>query len=65
MAQTAELLDAHAVARLLGCSTRHVYRLKARGVMPEPVRMGPRFVRWPRQVLLEWIARGCPAPEVS
>ncbi len=52
------LLDVRAVAALLGCSTRHVYRLATAGELPPPVRVG-RLVRWPRQSVLEWIAAGC------
>ena len=34
------LLDVRAVAQLLDCSTRHVYRLADNGGMPPPVRLG-------------------------
>jgi excisionase family DNA binding protein len=56
------LLDAKAVAGLLGCSTRHVYRLSDAGDMPPPVKLGA-LVRWRRQEIEEWIACGClPCP---
>jgi excisionase family DNA binding protein len=55
-----ELLDVGQVAALLGCSKRHVARLLEQGAIPEPVRLG-RLVRWGRQSLAAWIARGCPA----
>jgi excisionase family DNA binding protein len=55
----ASLLDVRAVAGLLGCSVRHVYRLADGGQMPTPVRLGA-LVRWPRQVIADWIAAGCP-----
>ena len=54
------LLDVRAVAALLGCSTRHVYRLADAGRMPPPVRIGA-LVRWPRRCVEDWIAAGCPA----
>src|SRR5262249_57632003 len=54
----AQLLDVRAVAALLGCSARHVYRLADAGQMPAPVRLGT-LVRWPRQAIEEWIAGGC------
>jgi excisionase family DNA binding protein len=57
---TAQLLDVRAVARLLGCSSRHVYRLSDGGRMPKPVKLGA-LVRWRRQALEDWIAAGCPA----
>ena len=54
----AALLDVRSVARLLGCSSRHVYRLADGGKMPPPVRLGA-LVRWPRQSVEAWIAGGC------
>jgi predicted DNA-binding transcriptional regulator AlpA len=59
-AVSAELLDVGAVAALLDCSPRHVYRLSDCGKMPRPHKLGA-LVRWPRRALLDWIAAGCPA----
>jgi excisionase family DNA binding protein len=58
-ASTAILLDVRAVAQLLDCSPRHVYRLADAGRMPVPVRIGA-LVRWSRQAITDWIAAGCP-----
>ena len=55
-----ELVDVETVARVLGCSTRTVYRLADSGKMPRPVKLG-QLVRWPRTELERWIADGCPA----
>ncbi len=55
----AALLDVQAVAQLLDCSSRHVYRMADTGRMPPPVRLGA-LVRWRRQDLDAWIAAGCP-----
>ncbi len=57
-APAAQLLDVRAVAALLGCSPRHVYRLSDAGQMPAPVRLGA-LVRWRRQVIEDWISAGC------
>jgi excisionase family DNA binding protein len=54
----AQLLDVRAVAALLGCSPRHVYRLADAAHMPPPRRLGA-LVRWSRQELMDWIASGC------
>jgi excisionase family DNA binding protein len=54
----AQLLDVRAVAALLGCSARHVYRLSDGGQMPRPRRLGA-LVRWSRQEIETWIADGC------
>lgn len=53
------LLDVAAVAALLDCSTRHVYRLSDAGRMPRPLKLGA-LVRWNRVAVLDWIAAGCP-----
>lgn len=57
-ALAAELLDVGAVAALLGCSKRTVYRLSDGGRMPRPVKLG-QLVRWRRAEVLAWIAGGC------
>lgn len=57
--QTPTLLDVRAVALMLGCSPRHVYRMCDAGKMPVPVRVGA-LVRWRRAELESWIADGCP-----
>lgn len=54
------LLDVKAVAKLLSCSVRHVYRLSDGGRMPGPVKLGA-LVRWPCHAVVEWIAKGCPS----
>jgi excisionase family DNA binding protein len=62
----AALLDVGAVADLLGCSARHVYRLADRGAMPRPVRLGS-LIRWRRSTgnpmtgLEDWLQAGCPS----
>jgi excisionase family DNA binding protein len=57
---SARLLDVQAVAEMLGCSERHVYRLSDAGRMPAPVKLGA-LVRWNRAVVESWIDQGCPA----
>lgn len=53
-----ELLDIRAVARLLGCSKRHIERMSQDGRMPSPKKLGV-LVRFSRTELLAWIADGC------
>jgi excisionase family DNA binding protein len=55
----AALLSVQDVAEVLGCSTRHVHRLKDEGSMPPPVRVGA-LIRWQRATIEKWIERGCP-----
>ncbi len=56
----AALLDVQAVARLLSCSTRHVYRLADAGRMPPPIKLGA-LCRWNRLAVETWLADGCPS----
>ena len=53
------LRDVEAVARMLDCSTRHVYRLSDAGKMPRPVKLGA-LCRWNLIEIEAWISTGCP-----
>ena len=55
----ATLLTIRQIAGILGCSTRHVQRLADGGKMPRPIRLGT-LLRWPRQVIEDWVAASCP-----
>jgi predicted DNA-binding transcriptional regulator AlpA len=65
-APAAQLLDVRAVAALLDCSPRHIYRMADAGQMPRPVRIGA-LVRWRRTTgdpttgIEDWITAGCPS----
>jgi predicted DNA-binding transcriptional regulator AlpA len=48
------------VERMFDLSGNHIDRMVLEGKFPKPVRIG-RSVRWNKQVLLDWIAAGCPA----
>jgi excisionase family DNA binding protein len=54
------LLDVRAVATLLDCSARHVYRLSDSGRMPAPVKLGA-LIRWRRDELTTWLDASCPS----
>lgn len=56
----AALLDVNALARMLGCSARHVYRLCDSGRMPRPVKLGA-LNRWQREAIENWVRQGCPS----
>lgn len=57
---TAKLLDVRAVAEMLGCSGRTIYRLADAGRMPAPLKLGA-LVRWSAVAIREWIDQGCPS----
>ena len=54
----AKLLDVRAVAAMLDCSTRSVYRLADAGKMPAPLKIGS-LCRWSRTNVEDWIEGGC------
>jgi len=58
----AKLVDANAIAKMLGVSARMVWRLRDSGRIPKPVIIG-RLVRWRSEAIDEWIQAGCPAVE--
>jgi predicted DNA-binding transcriptional regulator AlpA len=60
--RSVRLLVIGEVAELLRVSPRHVSRLSAAGVMPQPLRLGTA-IRWDRVVIEDWIARGCPGSD--
>jgi predicted DNA-binding transcriptional regulator AlpA len=57
-AAPAELLDVQAVAQLLKCSSRTVWRFADAGKMPNPIRIGV-MVRWRRDAIASWITSNC------
>ena len=57
--ETSLLVDVRAVAVMLDCSTRHVYRLADGGMMPRPHKIGA-LCRWDRAAIESWIRDGCP-----
>lgn len=63
-AEITELIDAAGLAEMLSISTRTLYRLKKRGCLPSPIRLGGS-TRWRRRDVLRWIDRGCPREGLS
>lgn len=59
--ESALLITVGQVATLLGCSTRHVQRLRDSGRMPAPICLGS-LTRWNKAVIDHWIAADCPDP---
>jgi len=54
------LIDVHAVAELLNCSPRHIWRLADAGKMPRPYKVGA-LRRWDRAGIQQWVREGCPS----
>lgn len=53
------LIDVKAVAGRLGVSKATVWRLRDRGKLPQPVKVGS-LTRWRAAELERWIEEGCP-----
>lgn len=57
------LFDRRRLARALGISLRALDAMRARGLLPAPVRLGGRLVRWDRSIIARWIELCCPSRE--
>ncbi len=57
-----ELVTVQEVARSLKVSVRQVWKLRAAGQLPGPVRVA-RSVRWRAVDLADWVEMGCPSRE--
>lgn len=52
--------DIKDLSQSLKVSERHITNLRARGEIPQPIKLGTR-VLWPKAAFLNWIEAGCPA----
>jgi predicted DNA-binding transcriptional regulator AlpA len=50
------LLDAGALATILGTTRRHVYAARSRGQIPAGVRVPGLGLRWHSNLVYEWVA---------
>jgi excisionase family DNA binding protein len=55
-------LSPEELARSLGISRAHLFRLHSAGKLPKPVRFG-RSVRWPVREIERWLSAGGPCRE--
>jgi len=60
--QDLQLLSVSDLARVLGTSTRTIWRLLEQGKLPKPARLGSR-PRWPADEVRNWIKAGMPEAE--
>lgn len=54
------LLTKADLARELRVSAKTIDRIDQAGKLPRPLRVGSRAKRWPRDVIVAWIAAGAP-----
>jgi prophage regulatory protein len=45
----------HELAKALNVCPVTIWNWRKAGYIPEPIKLGPRFVVWPRDVINEWI----------
>lgn len=50
-------------AERLGCARRTARRMAENGYAPPPITLGPRLLRWDREIVERWISDGCPRVE--
>ena len=55
-AQTERLLRREEVERRCGLARTSIYRMMRAGIFPEPVKVGPRAVRWAESEIERWVA---------
>lgn len=59
------LIDAAELARLLSVSKPTIWRLREAGKLPPAIALTTQCIRWRRDVVLQWISDGCPAPAAA
>lgn len=55
------LIDAAELSRLLSVSKASIWRWRDAGKLPPAITLTAQCVRWKRDVVLAWIADGCPS----
>jgi excisionase family DNA binding protein len=62
-----EFIDAEEAARVLSLGVRTIWRMTAKGRLPQPLRLSRKLVRWHRETLLAHMRRlgGCPPVEAA
>ena len=55
MGNDERLLTRHEVEQRTGLRRASIYRLMRLGQFPEPIRIGPRAVRWPESEIADYI----------
>ena len=53
---TDKMLRREEVENRCGIARTTIYRLMRAGQFPEPVKVGPRAVRWPASEIEDWLA---------
>jgi prophage regulatory protein len=55
--ETTRLIRPNELARTLGVSTVTLWKWRRDKILPEPLKIGPRFIAWEPEVIQEWLKR--------
>ena len=55
-----QFIDIPELSERLNVSRTTLKRWNRNGFMPHGIRVGPRLLRWKREIIDEWIDEGCP-----
>ena len=55
MSKSDHLVSVRDVSQLSGLSQPTLNRYEREGKMPRALRFSPRCVRWPRQIIMQWL----------
>ena len=53
--ETDEMLRVNEVAQMFAVSVREVWRLVAGGIIPQPIKLGPKTTRWLKSEICEFL----------
>ena len=56
MSQANRLLRLKQVVLKVGLSRSQIYKLIAKGLFPEQIKIGPKISAWPEQTIDQWIS---------
>ncbi len=62
--EASRMMSVADIAYRLNCSARTVWRLRDRGLMPQPIKLG-KLIRWKAETIERWIAEDCPVPQAT
>ena len=60
MENESELLTTKEVAKMVNAGERTVWRWSRSGIMPAPLKIGGKAVRFRRADITAWVEEGCP-----
>jgi prophage regulatory protein len=53
--EATRLIRPNELARVLGVSTVTLWKWRRDKILPEPIKIGPRFIAWEAEVIQDWL----------